>query len=249
MNVAVIDRPSPNHGPRRPGIPLDLVVLHYTGMASGAAALARLCDPAAEVSAHYLIEEDGRLYRLVPEARRAWHAGVAVWRRERDVNSRSIGIELVNPGHDWGYRPFPPAQMAGLLALLGELCDRLAIPRANVVGHSDVAPGRKADPGELFDWAALARAGFGLWPAADFAVSPHAPALGPGQTGPAVLDLQIALDAIGYGVEGTGLYDPATLDAVSAFQRHFRPARLDGVADPETASLIFHLAETVVSEG
>ncbi len=161
MSGQVTDHPSPNFGPRPDGIVIDMLVIHYTGMPSGAAALRRLCDPVAEVSAHYLIEEDGRLFRLVGEAERAWHAGVASWRGESNINDRSIGIELVNPGHDYGYRPFPAAQMAALIALAGDILTRHPILTRNVVGHSDVAPSRKQDPGELFDWHALAAAGIG----------------------------------------------------------------------------------------
>ena len=231
---------SPNHDTRNAAI--DMVVLHYTGMENAAAALARLCDPLAKVSAHYVIDEDGALLQLVAEERRAWHAGVASWQRATDINARSIGIELVNPGHELGYRAFPSAQMRTLLDLLPAIVARHAIPPPRILGHSDVAPERKADPGELFDWALLARHGIGLWPSPGFAVSENAPALGPGQAGPAVLNLQIALDAIGYGIEGTGLYDPVTEAVVTAFQRHFRPGLVDGVADPETTSLIHHLA-------
>ena len=231
---------SPNHDGRNAAI--DMVVLHYTGMASAAAALARLCDPVAKVSAHYVIDEDGALLQLVAEERRAWHAGVASWQHATDINARSIGIELVNPGHELGYRAFPASQMRTLLDLLPAVVARHGIPPQRILGHSDVAPERKSDPGELFDWAVLARHGLGLWPSPDFTVSDNAPALGPGQAGPAVLNLQIALDAIGYGIEGTGLYDPVTEVVVTAFQRHFRPALVDGVADPETTSLIHHLA-------
>ncbi len=219
-----------------------MVVLHYTGMPTGTAALERLCDPTAKVSAHWFIDEDGTVTALVDEGRRAWHAGVGSWQRATDLNTRSIGIELVNPGHDWGYRDFPARQMAALRDLLAGIVARHGIPRGRILGHSDVAPLRKQDPGERFDWASLAGAGYGLWPAPDYAPSPNAPALGPGQSGPAVLNLQIALDAIGYGIEGTGLYDPVTEQVVTAFQRHFRQSGVDGVADPETTSLIHHLA-------
>src|SRR5262249_42163258 len=143
---------------------IDMLVLHYTGMQSAAAAIDRLCDPAAKVSAHYLIEEDGTAWRLVDETRRAFHAGVSFWQGTTDVNSASIGIELVNPGHEWGYRPFPDAQMQTLETLAQEILRRHAIPPDRVVGHSDVAPARKQDPGELFDWRRLADAGIGLWP-------------------------------------------------------------------------------------
>ncbi|OIR09990.1 N-acetylmuramoyl-L-alanine amidase AmiD precursor [mine drainage metagenome] len=216
----MIAAPSPNFGPRPAGLPIDMLVLHYTGMDSGAAALERLRDPAAQVSAHYLIEEDGRVFALVAEEARAWHAGVAHWRGGNDVNSRSIGIELVNPGHDFGYRPFPAAQRAALTALARGLLARHPIPPRNVVGHADVAPRRKQDPGELFDWAGLAAAGVGLWPRADAA--------------PPVADMAAALAAYGYDTA-----DPVA--AIAAFQRHFRPARVDGAADDECRALLAHL--------
>ncbi len=149
---------SPNHNDRRLGPP-DMVVIHYTGMQNAAAARARLCDPAAEVSAHWLIDLDGTTEALVPEDRRAWHAGVSMWEGETDVNSRSIGIELVNRGHDWGYHPFPEPQMAALEQLLTAILARWPVAARNVVGHEHVAPGRKIDPGEKFDWARLARQG------------------------------------------------------------------------------------------
>jgi len=236
------EAPSPNHDARKSGMPVDILLLHYTGMQTAAEALARLRDPAAKVSAHYLIDEDGTIHRLVPEDRRAWHAGVSRWRRAEDINARSIGIELVNPGHEWGYRPFPEAQMAALEALSLEIVARHRIPPMRVLGHSDVAPTRKQDPGELFDWARLARRGLGLWPRPGFIPPEGVPALMPGQSGAGVFDLQVALDAIGYWIEGTGLFDPMTAAAVTAFQRHFRAACVDGIADSETQGLAFHLA-------
>ncbi|MBP7065988.1 N-acetylmuramoyl-L-alanine amidase [Ferrovibrio sp.] len=241
--MLIAERPSPNFDERRCRKPVDLVVLHYTGMRSAEDALRRLTDPEAKVSAHYVIDEDGSLIRLVSEEARAWHAGMAFWRGVRDVNARSIGIELVNPGHEFGYRPFPDAQIATLVELLAGIKARHNIPSAGFVGHSDVAPQRKEDPGELFPWARLAKAGFGLWPSADFRASPHAPELRPGMNSGAVLDLQVALDRIGYGIEGSGMFDPMTESAVRAFQRHWRPARIDGIADPETTSLIHHIAQ------
>jgi N-acetylmuramoyl-L-alanine amidase len=202
---------SPNCDPRPEGGVIDMLVLHYTGMPTGAQALARLCDPAAKVSAHYVIEEDGRVFPLVAEEMRAWHAGVSFWRGNRDINARSIGIELVNPGHEFGYRPFPEAQMQSLIGLAQGILSRHPIPSRNVVGHADVAPTRKEDPGELFDWPRLAGVGIGVWPG-------EAAAGGD----PAAL-----LAAWGYDVGDL----PA---AITAFQRHFRPERVDGVADGET---------------
>lgn len=167
MRGEAIVRPSPNQAPRTAGTVIDLLVLHYTGMSSGAAALARLCEASAEVSAHYLVEEDGTVYALVPESQRAWHAGVSQWRGQGDVNNRSIGVEIVNPGHEFGYRAFPKAQVAAVIALCQEILARhpAIVPR-NVVAHSDIAPWRKEDPGELFPWSRLAQAGVGLWPSA-----------------------------------------------------------------------------------
>ncbi|MDD9877796.1 MAG: N-acetylmuramoyl-L-alanine amidase [Magnetovibrio sp.] len=218
----MIETPSPNHNARPDGQPVDMLVVHYTGMESCAAALARLCDPAAEVSAHYLIDEDGAVHRMVAEDRRAWHAGVAAWRGETDVNGRSIGVELVNPGHEFGYRNFPEAQMAAFRDLAKEILARHPIPAGNVVGHADVAPARKMDPGELFDWRGLAADGIGLWPAAP-GVTPEESAV-PG-----------LLARIGYDTA-----DPAA--ALTAFQRHFRPAAVDGVADAETRAQLAAVA-------
>lgn len=213
--TGIVERSSPNANDRPPGVPVDMLVLHYTGMVSGISALTRLCDPDAKVSAHYLVDEDGTVYRLVPEEKRAWHAGLACWRGERDVNGRSVGIELVNPGHAFGYRDFPASQMTALTRLARDILDRHPIPPRNVVGHSDIAPDRKLDPGERFDWRGLAARGIGLWPAMPQAV--------PGGV--------LALLAE-YG------YDTATRQAIAAFQRHFRPARIDGIADDETLAML-----------
>ena len=197
-----------------------MLVLHYTGMRSCEAALDRLCDPAAKVSAHYMIDEDGTIHALVAEDRRAWHAGVCCWRGARDVNGRSIGIELVNPGHEFGYRPFADAQMEALIDLCAGVLARHPIQPRNVVGHSDVAPARKQDPGERFDWPRLAARGIGLWPGA---AAPLEVAEG---------EVLTMLGAYGYD---TGAADPERRAAIAAFQRHFRPTRVDGLADAETA--------------
>lgn len=231
--VEPIPRPSPNHGERR--LPVTMLVLHYTGMSSAGDALDRLCDPAAEVSAHYLIDEQGRIFALVDEARRAWHAGRAHWRRISDVNSASIGIELVNPGHELGYRPFPEAQMAALVPLCRGILARHAIPPRNVVGHADVAPLRKQDPGELFDWPRLAAAGIGVWPRP---VEGRGRDLGPGDTGEDVERFQAALATWGYGQVADGRFGDETQAVMTAFQRHFRPARIDGRADAESRALL-----------
>jgi N-acetylmuramoyl-L-alanine amidase len=220
---------------------IDMLVLHYTGMASAALALARLCEPVAQVSAHYLIDEDGTTYALVPEHRRAWHAGVSFWAGERDINSRSIGIELQNPGHGPDYHAFPAEQMQALIELSHGILARHAIPPAHVLGHSDVAPGRKQDPGELFDWRGLAAAGIGLWPTRQPVPLPIGlvPTSGKDEIGA----LQVALGRYGYEVTNNCCYDAATRDVVAAFQRHFRPHAVTGLADGETRALLAALLD------
>ncbi len=220
---------SPNWDPRPGGGAVDILVLHYTGMISAVEALARLCDPAARVSAHYLIDEDGAVHALVDEAHRAWHAGVAFWRGQHDVNARSIGIELVNPGHEHGYREFSSGQMAALESLALAIMARHPIPPRNVVGHSDVAPRRKQDPGELFDWRCLAARGIGLWPVAPAGAVPAIDAPWDAQAGP-------LLARYGYECDDVRA-------SVRAFQRHFRPALITGVADADTVGLLLALLE------
>jgi N-acetylmuramoyl-L-alanine amidase len=231
-----IEAPTPNVDHRRG--PPDMVVLHYTGMQTGEEALARLCDPQAKVSAHYLVEEDGRVFRLAPEERRCWHAGKSFWKGETDINAVSIGIELVNPGHEWGYRGFPDAQVAAVISLLDDIRARWTIPDDRILGHSDVAPARKEDPGELFPWKRLAEAGHGLW--IEPAAAPGAP-LTIGDEGPGVFALQAGLTRLGYDNAPSGRYDDATATNIRAFQRHWRPGRVDGVADGETRSRLVHL--------
>ena len=239
--MKLVERPSPNHGERRAGktsgARVDMLVMHYTGMKSAAAALARLCDPRAQVSAHYLIDEHGLVYRLVPEERRAWHAGVAQWAGETDINSRSIGIELAHPGHEHGYRAFAPAQVEALIAVARGILQRHPIPPHRVLGHADVAPARKTDPGEMFPWATLAAAGVGLWPAPD--TPPVAPATID------IAQVQRDLAAFGYAVEPAGSTDTQTALVVAAFQRHFRPASVTGEADAQTAAIAAWLAQHV----
>src|SRR6185295_9950326 len=167
----MIDCPSPNWDER--SLPISMIVLHYTGMADAAAAIARLTDPEAKVSCHYMIAEDGQVVRMVPEEKRAWHAGKAYWRGIEDVNSASIGIELVNPGHELGYRPFPEAQMSALIPLMSDICTRHGITRGNIVGHSDIAPTRKVDPGELFEWERLAKVRLALPRPRKYLTDPH----------------------------------------------------------------------------
>lgn len=232
----LIPAPSPNFDARK--APPDMIVLHYTGMRGGEAALARLRDPAAKVSAHYLVEEDGRVFSLVAEERRAWHAGKSFWRGEKDINSVSIGVEIVNPGHEFGYRPFPDAQIAAVIELLGEVRGRWDVADARILGHSDVAPGRKQDPGELFPWKRLAEAGHGLW--VEPPASPGAP-LSLGDEGTGVFALQAGLTRLGYDSAPSGRFDEGTATIVEAFQRHWRPARVDGVADGETRAQLVNL--------
>jgi N-acetylmuramoyl-L-alanine amidase len=223
--LEIADRPSPNHARRGEPARIDMLVLHYTGMASAAAALDRLCDPAARVSAHYLVEENGTIWRLVSDERRAFHAGRSCWAGEHDLNHVSIGIEIVNPGHEWGYRPFPEQQMTAVERLCHDFLLRYPIPPHRIVGHSDVAPDRKSDPGELFDWPGLARAGIGIWPqpAPDLA---RGRGVGVVERAGALADLA----RIGYRVTAG---EEAV--ALAAFQRRFRPERWDGRLDAETA--------------
>jgi N-acetylmuramoyl-L-alanine amidase len=226
MTLTLIDAPSPNFDARTK-VP-DMIVLHYTGMQTGEAALARLCDPEAKVSSHYLVEEDGRVFRLVAEERRAWHAGVSFWKGEEGVNHASIGIEIVNPGHEFGYRAFPEAQIAAVIALVADIRTRWEIEDSRIIGHSDVAPARKQDPGELFPWKALAQAGHGVWAEADPA--PGEP-LSEGVEGVGVFALQAGLTRLGYDCAPTGKFDQNTREVVLAFQRHWVQTRFDGVAD------------------
>ena len=214
----MIHSPSPNFDARKPDAIVDMLVLHYTGMANSQVALDRLLDPVTKVSAHYMIEEEGTVYALVDEELRAWHAGVSCWAGQRDINSCSIGIELVNPGHELGYRPFPAKQRDALVALAEDVVRRHAIPAHRVLGHSDVAPARKLDPGELFDWAGLARVGIGLWPAQ----ASGAP----------------VLEEFGYDVTGAGQTACAT-----AFQRHWRPGKIDGLMDDHCIRLLAGLLD------
>ena len=220
MTLKFVSCPSPNHDERPAGAAIDMLVLHYTGMQTADEALARLCDPAAKVSAHYTIGRDGRIYAHVPEERRAWHAGVSWWAGEKNVNGRSIGIELVNPGHEFGYVDFAPGQIAALIDLAQGILARHPIPAARVLGHSDVAPARKMDPGERFPWKQLAEFGIGTWPKGQ----------GDGEA-PSEL-----LARYGYGFAP---HTDVPLDAViAAFQRHFRPAEVNGVWDGECATAL-----------
>ena len=245
--VQIIAAPSPNFNERR--APPDMLVLHYTGMQTGEAALARLRDAEAQVSAHYLIEEDGRIFGLVPEERRAWHAGRGVWQGEDDCNAASIGIEIVNPGHEFGYRAFPDAQIASVIALIGDIRERWTVPDRRIIGHSDLAPERKDDPGELFPWKRLAEAGHGLWfePAAE-RIKALGGLLQKGDDGIGVVVLRAGLHRLGYGIKPGGDYDAETEGAVRAFQRHWRQSRVDGVADGETRARLVGLLQLASAE-
>jgi len=221
-----------------------MLVLHYTGLPSAQSALARLCDRQSKVSAHYLIDEQGGVFALVDEARRAWHAGVAHWAGENDINACSIGIELAHKGHnaDGTCDPFPQAQMVALADLGSQLLARYDIPPHRILGHSDVAPARKIDPGEAFDWAWLAARGIGLWPQqADKQADKQGGAdkvLFVGDAGEEVRHLQTELADFGYGINADGIYGEATKAVICAFQRHFRPQQIDGRADKETRSCL-----------
>jgi N-acetylmuramoyl-L-alanine amidase len=243
----LVERPSPNHD-QRPSAEIRFLILHYTGMASTAAALERLCDPHAKVSAHYLIEEDGRVWALVPEHRRAWHAGVSFWKGERDINGYSIGIEIANGGHDFGLPPYPDVQMRALEQLCHRILSRHSIKPACILGHSDVAPMRKADPGEKFDWARLARAGIGVWVEPEPVNGDGEFNLREGDKGGGVQAWQAELASYGYELPVTGCYDMQTKAVTTAFQRHFRPARTDGEADVSTRVSLARLL-AIVSRG
>ncbi len=218
----MIDAPSPNHDERR--LPVSIIVLHYTGMADAASAIDRLRAPASKVSAHYLVAEDGQVFCLVDESRRAWHAGRSHWRGINDVNSASIGIEIVNPGHEFGYRPFPEEQINALIPLVAGIVERHGITRGNVVGHSDIAPARKQDPGELFPWNRLARLRLAL-------PRPTRNLMDPQWSDAGFL---LALERFGYDIS-----DP--LAATVAFQRRFRPELLDGTIDGECRAILLAL--------
>lgn len=228
--------PSPNFGERNKGLRPDMIVLHYTGMPDVEGAIARLCTAGTDVSAHYIVLEDGRVVQSVPEAKRAWHAGVGVWAGEEDINSCSIGIEIINRGHDWGYPDFPGRQIAAVIALCRGIMLRHDLPAHRVLGHSDVAPSRKKDPGEKFPWHSLANSGVGHWVRPARVVRGDLMKLG--AAGDDVAALQTALGRYGYGIAASGKYDPATVDVVTAFQRHFRPERVDGVADHSTLTTL-----------
>ena len=232
-------RVSPNFGTRVGVAAPDMIILHYTGMGTGEGAESWLCNPESEVSSHYLVHEDGRIVQMVRESDRAWHAGRSSWKALTDINSRSIGIEIVNPGHFLGHPDFPDAQIEAVIALCAGICARHGIPPERILAHSDVSPGRKIDPGEKFPWDRLATAGVATLrpePAGD-----GGPWIGSGAAGKVVEELQAMLALYGYGVEITGRFDPLTRAVVEAFQRRFRPSRVDGVVDAATLSILRQL--------
>jgi N-acetylmuramoyl-L-alanine amidase len=231
--------PTANYGDRRNGRDPDMIVLHYTGMADGRMAVHRLTTTGTEVSSHYIVHEDGRIIQSVQEVKRAWHAGASAWAGENDINSCSIGVEIINGGHDYGLPAYPLRQVAAVIALCKGIIIRRNIPPHRVLGHSDISPGRKQDPGEKFPWALLAASGVGQY------VTPAKIEAGPtmavGAAGDNVRALQEALASYGYGVVVSGIYDFATVEVVTAFQRHFRPELIDGVADVSTVTTLKNL--------
>jgi N-acetylmuramoyl-L-alanine amidase len=236
-------RPSPNHGERKGEQRPNMILLHYTGMPEAAAALERLCSLGSEVSAHYFVFENGRVIQLVQETRRAWHAGTSFWAGETDINSCSIGIEIANPGHDYGYPEFPKRQIAAVTALCRGIQARNVIPSLRVLAHSDVAPARKQDPGEKFPWRTLWDSGVGHWvdPAP---ITEGGAVLALGDRGDAVAAMQDLLSQYGYNIAVNGNYDSVTHDVAAAFQRHFRPERVDGVSDESTRVTLRDLLAT-----
>lgn len=235
---------SPNFDERKGDRPPDMILLHYTGMPNGQDALNRLTTAASRVSAHYVVFENGRIVQCVPEEKRAWHAGESAWAGETDINSRSIGIEIVNAGHEFGYTDFPLRQIAAVISLCKSIITRRGpISADRILAHSDVAPARKQDPGEKFPWGLLSESGVGHWVRAA-PLDLEGQGLKPGDRGDTVIRLQRALRTYGYGITETGSYDDATRLVVTAFQRHFRQARVDGVADPSTLLTLRALIET-----
>src|SRR5258708_34013659 len=238
--------PSANYGDRNKGRLPDMILLHYTGMPDVEGAIAQLCTAGTDVSAHYIVLEDGRIVQSVPESKRAWHAGASFWAGEEDINSCSIGIEIINRGHDWGYPDFPLRQIAALIALGRGIMLRRKVPSHRVLAHSDVAPSRKKDPGEKFPWHSLANSGVGHW------VQPapivRSEALKLGSISDDVAGLQAALARYGHNNPAPGKFDAATMEVVTAFQRHFRPARVDGITDHSTLTTLQSLLASLSAD-
>jgi len=231
--------PSPNFNARPDGVSPDMLVLHYTGMETCAASLERLCAPEAEVSCHYAVDLDGSIIQMVDENDRAWHAGASGWCGVSDNNGRSIGIEIQNKGHEFGYHEFPAIQMDAVIALCHDILSRHAIPARNIVGHSDIAPGRKLDPGERFDWKLLHENGIGHWVAFPPIVSGQF--FQPGDEGEPVAALQAMFGVYGYDIAITGTFDTSMQGVVRAFQQHWRQAKTDGIADVSTIETLRNL--------
>jgi N-acetylmuramoyl-L-alanine amidase len=241
VTLAIRELPSPNQDDRPADVPIDMLILHYTGMRSAREAIERLRDPAAKVSSHYVVDEDGFVLRLVAEERRAYHAGVSYWRGHSELNGRSIGIEIVNPGHEFGYRDFPLMQLAVVCDLCLSILSRHSIPARNIVAHSDVAPDRKEDPGEKFAWEDLAKNGVGVWPEG-------VPDLGAGgvvRDAAGLRGVRAALADIGYRVVREGALDPALSSVLRAFPRHWRPEAVTGQADSGTLARVLGVAQLV----
>lgn len=230
---------SPNQDDRKS--PIDMLVLHYTGMETGQAALDRMRSDEAKVSAHYMIEEDGRIFQLVDEVKRAWHAGISSWNGVTDINSASIGIEIVNGGHDFGLPDFPDDQIDAVISLSKTILARHDIPPFNIVGHSDIAPGRKQDPGEKFPWQKLSIVGIGHWPG-DIGEDQRI-LFEPGASDRGIAILQRGVAYIGYGIEVNGKFDAPTQLVITALQRRFRPSKVDGIVDVQTMEIVTKLAD------
>jgi N-acetylmuramoyl-L-alanine amidase len=245
VKLRVRDLPSPNQDERPANTPIDVLILHYTGMPTAQEAIDRLRDPAARVSSHYVVDEDGAVLRLVPEGRCAFHAGVSFWRGHSGLNARSIGIEIVNPGHEWGYHDFPVLQLAAVCDLCLDILSRHPIPARNVVAHSDVAPDRKEDPGERFDWRSLAENGVGMWPEG----VPDLGTAGAVRDASSLRDVRAALDDIGYLIAPEGTFDPSLATVLRAFQRHWRPEAVTGEADAGTRERLSAVRRLVGNAG
>jgi N-acetylmuramoyl-L-alanine amidase len=236
MIPTILQTSSPNFNARANGKSINLIILHYTGMPEADAARARLCDPTSQVSAHYIIERDGKIWQLVAESERAWHSGVSYWQNETDINSTSIGIELVNRGHQFGYQTFPPVQITSCVSLVQNIMQRHAIAPWGVLAHSDVAPQRKEDPGELFPWQDCAPHGVGFWPQAiPSAIQDPMP----------LAEIRTMLRAIGYECPLEGEYDLPLRRVLLAFQRHWLPHHLSGLADAPTSTMLHAVATTI----
>lgn len=239
MNIQ--HRPSPNYEARPVSTVIDTIIIHYTGMRSADDALQRLCDPVAKVSAHYVIDEEGCVYQLVEDSQRAWHAGLSYWRGKEQLNDMSIGIELVNPGHEFGYRPFPNAQIKSLIALCTQLIARHPIKQHHIIGHSDIAPKRKEDPGEFFNWQHLAEHGIGIWHGISLPPQKPKPLIQKGDSNERVSTMQTQLAKYGYQIPQHGIFDDDTAATVIAFKRRFYPSNLEASWDSVAENMLQNL--------